>query len=76
MGGKDLVSWIEKVGDDDGGGVYGDKKVRGWRVDKYGGIWIGKKGGRIEVRVDKVGMYEGGMKKYEGKRVEVKDGKM
>ncbi len=58
------------------GGLYPLNSNTKWTADNYGPIWIPRKGGTIELTLENLPIYERPIKAYEGKDVEVKDGKI
>jgi signal peptidase I len=47
----------------------------GWTVDKFGPIWIPKKGSTITLKPENYSIYERAIRVYEHNNIEVKDGK-
>lgn len=47
----------------------------GWTVDKYGPIWIPKKGSTLTLRPDNYSIYERAIRVYEHNELEMKNGK-
>ena len=73
---KDICKSITLNTDSPTWGLFPLTMYTGWTRDNYGPIWIPKKGEKIDLDINNIGLYERCIKEYEGNELEVKDSKI